>query len=57
VRFLLQEELREPRNHFAVLEAIATGHARLNEIKQAIDLDMQVEHARGGQQRAQGVGG
>jgi len=38
-RFLLQQELREPRNYFAVLEAIAAGHTRLNEIKQATGLD------------------
>jgi AAA+ ATPase superfamily predicted ATPase len=39
VRFLLQQELREPRNYFAVLEAIASGRTRLNEIKQATGLD------------------
>jgi len=39
VRFSLQQELREPRNYFAVLEAIASGHTRLNEIKQATGLD------------------
>jgi len=39
VRFLLQQELREPRNYFAVLEAIAGGRTRLNEIKQATGLD------------------
>ncbi len=38
VRFLLQQELREPRNYFAILEAIAAGHTRLNEIKQATGL-------------------
>lgn len=38
-RFLLQQELREPRNYFAVLEAIAAGRTRLNEIKQATGLD------------------
>ena len=38
-RFLLQQELREPRNYFAVLEAIASGRTRLNEIKQASSLD------------------
>jgi AAA+ ATPase superfamily predicted ATPase len=37
--FLLQQELREPRNYFAVLEAIASGRTRLNEIKQATGLD------------------
>ncbi len=39
VRFLLQQELREPRNYFAVLEAIASGRTRLNEIKQATGLE------------------
>lgn len=32
---LLLEELREPRSYFAVLRAIAEGHAKLNEIAQA----------------------
>lgn len=39
VRFVLQQELREPRNYFAVLQAIASGNTRQNEIKQAIGLD------------------
>lgn len=39
VRFSLQQELREPRNYFAVLEAIASGHTRLNAIKQATGLE------------------
>ena len=39
VRFLLQQELREPRNYFAILEAIASGRTRLNEIKQATGLN------------------
>lgn len=38
-RFLLQQELREPRNYFAVLEAIAAGRTRLNEIKQVTGLE------------------
>jgi hypothetical protein len=38
-RFLLQQELREPRNYFAVLEAIAAGHTQLNQIKQATGLE------------------
>jgi AAA+ ATPase superfamily predicted ATPase len=38
VRFLLQQELREPRNYFAVLQAIASGSTRQNEIKQAAGL-------------------
>jgi AAA+ ATPase superfamily predicted ATPase len=39
VRFLLQQELHEPRNYFAILEAIASGRTRLNEIRQATGLD------------------
>lgn len=39
VRLLLQQELREPRNYFAILEAIAGGRTRLNDIKQATGLD------------------
>jgi len=39
VRFLLQQELREPRNYFAILEAIASDRTRLNEIKQATGID------------------
>ena len=39
VRFVLQQELREPRNYFAVLQAIASGNTRQNEIKQATGLD------------------
>jgi len=34
-RLLLMEELREPRNYFSLLRAIAQGNARLNEIAQA----------------------
>jgi len=34
VRFLLTEELREPKNYFAVLKAIAFGNTKLNEIYQ-----------------------
>ena len=34
-RYLLMEELREPRNYFSILRAIAQGHTRLNEIAQA----------------------
>jgi len=33
-RLLLLEELREPRNYFSILRAIAQGSARLNEISQ-----------------------
>ncbi len=32
---LLMEELREPRNYFSILRAIAQGNTRLNEIAQA----------------------
>lgn len=39
VRFILQQELREPRNYFAILEAIASGKTRLNEIKQATGIE------------------
>jgi len=39
VRFILQQELREPRNYFAILEAIAAGKTRLNEIKQATGIE------------------
>lgn len=39
VRFVLQQELREPRNYFAVLQAISAGNTRQNEIKQASGLD------------------
>lgn len=39
VRFVLQQELREPRNYFAILQAIAAGRTRLNEIKQATGID------------------
>lgn len=35
-RFLLQMELREPRVYFAILEAIATGRVRQDEIGQAV---------------------
>jgi uncharacterized protein len=34
-QFLLMEELREPRNYFSILRAIAQGATRLNEISQA----------------------
>ncbi len=39
VRFVLQQELREPRNYFAILQAIAMGKTRLNEIKQATGIE------------------
>ncbi|TLN12197.1 ATP-binding protein [bacterium] len=37
-RLLLMEELREPRNYFSILRAIAEGRTRLNEISQASGL-------------------
>ncbi len=40
-QFLLREELREPRNYFAILQAIAQGRTRLNEIAQATGLGRQ----------------
>ena len=39
VRFILQQELREPRNYFAILQAIAAGKTRLNEIKHATGIE------------------
>lgn len=39
VRFVLQQELREPRNYFAILQAVAAGKTRLNEIKQATGIE------------------
>jgi AAA+ ATPase superfamily predicted ATPase len=39
VRFVLQQELREPRNYYAVLQAIAAGNTRPNEIRQAAGLE------------------
>lgn len=39
VRFVLQQELREPRNYYSVLQAIAAGNTRPNEIKQATGLE------------------
>lgn len=38
-RFILQQELREPRNYMAIVQAIAAGKTRLNEIKQATGID------------------
>lgn len=38
-RFLLMEELREPRNYFSILKAIAFGATRINEIVQRSGLD------------------
>lgn len=39
VRFILQQELREPRNYFAILQAVAFGKTRLNEIKLTTGID------------------
>jgi len=38
-RFLLMEELKEPRNYFSILKAVAAGNTRINEIAQASGLD------------------
>lgn len=38
-RFLLLEELKEPRNYFSILKAIAAGNTRTNDIVQASGLD------------------
>src|SRR4030067_732782 len=35
-QLLLMEELREPRNYFSILRAIAEGNKRLNEIVQSV---------------------
>jgi len=37
--FLIQDEIREPRNHLAVLQAIGTGHRQLSDIARAAGLD------------------
>ncbi|WP_457741361.1 ATP-binding protein [Thermococcus sp.] len=37
--FLLREELREPANYFAILQAIASGRSRFGEIVNATGLD------------------
>jgi len=39
VRFILTEELRDPKQYLSVLEAISFGHTRLNEIAQHTALD------------------
>ncbi|MFQ5857557.1 MAG: ATP-binding protein, partial [Anaerolineae bacterium] len=38
-QFLLQTELRDPRNYMAILQAIATGHNRLADICRAAGID------------------
>jgi len=40
-QFLLREELREPRNYFAILQSIAHGRTKLNEIVQTAGLERQ----------------
>ena len=45
-RLLLMEELREPRNYFSILRAIAQGHTRLNEIVQASTVEPATSVAR-----------
>jgi hypothetical protein len=37
--FLLREELQEPRNYFAILQAIAQGRTRLNEVVQVTGME------------------
>ena len=39
VRFILKQELREPRNYYAVLQAISAGNTRPNEIKHSTSLE------------------
>jgi AAA+ ATPase superfamily predicted ATPase len=39
VNFLLMEELRTPRNYFAILRALAFGRTRINDIVQMTGLD------------------
>ncbi len=36
--FLLRQELQDPRNYFAVLQAVAGGRTRLNDIAQAVGM-------------------
>ena len=38
-QFLLMQELREPRNYFAILKAIASGNTRINDIVQTSGLE------------------
>jgi AAA+ ATPase superfamily predicted ATPase len=38
-QFVLREELHEPRHYFAILQAIAQGRTRLNEIVQATGME------------------
>lgn len=45
-QLLFMEELREPRNYFSVLRAIAQGHTRLSRISQAAGLGSSTTTAR-----------
>lgn len=45
-RLLLMEELREPRNYFSILRAIAQGNTRLNEISQSAGMEDVTKTAR-----------
>lgn len=38
-RFLLMEELKEPRNYFSILKAVALGKTRINDIAQTSGLE------------------
>jgi len=38
-QFLLREELQEPRNYFAILQSVAQGKTRLNQIVQATGME------------------
>jgi len=44
VEFLLREELREPRNYFAILKAIAFGKSKIGEIVNDTGLDKGILH-------------
>lgn len=37
--FLIQDEISEPRNHLAVLQAVGTGHRQLSDIARVAGLD------------------
>ncbi|MFQ5857745.1 MAG: ATP-binding protein, partial [Anaerolineae bacterium] len=37
--FLIQDEINQPRNHLAVLQAVGTGHRQLSDIARAAGLD------------------
>ncbi len=42
VEFILHEELREPRNYFSILKAIAFGKTRVSEIVNETQFDIQI---------------